>query len=114
MTLSDNVYRPRGLGNEGRKLWESVVSTYDLMPHESRLLGQACRVADVVADLDAVVAAEGVMGSDGRAHPAVVEGRQQRLALARLLVALRLPDVDSGDRPQHRGMRGPYPFRVAR
>jgi hypothetical protein len=48
------------------------------------------------------------------AHPAVVEARQQRLALARLLAALRLPagaedDLAAGRRPQRRvGVRGFY------
>ncbi|MDQ3274292.1 MAG: hypothetical protein M3Q39_04480 [Actinomycetota bacterium] len=40
-------------------------------------------------------------------HPALVESRQQRLALARLLIALRLPDREE-QRPQRRGLRGGY------
>ena len=47
-----------------------------------------------------------------RAHPALVEARQQRIALARLLAALRLPagEEEAGDRrPQRRmGVRGVY------
>jgi hypothetical protein len=49
-----------------------------------------------------------------RTHPAVIEARQQRLTLARLLAALRLPagdeqDVQPNRRPQRRsGARGVY------
>ncbi len=48
-----------------------------------------------------------------RAHPAAVEERQQRIALARLLAALRLPDGEAGDETRGRrqrrvGARGVY------
>ncbi|GIF16210.1 hypothetical protein [Actinoplanes teichomyceticus] len=52
-----------------------------------------------------------------KAHPAAVEARQQRIALARLMVALRMPAGDEGDqaqgrRPQRRtGVRGFYGIR---
>lgn len=54
-----------------------------------------------------------------KAHPAAVEARQQRIALARLLAALRLPagadgDEAQGRRPQRRvGARGVYGIRGA-
>jgi hypothetical protein len=54
-----------------------------------------------------------------KANPAAVEARQQRIALARLLAALRLPNGESGDqqsgaRPQRRvGVRTPYGIRGA-
>ncbi|MFC5208610.1 hypothetical protein ACFPM0_18860 [Pseudonocardia sulfidoxydans] len=48
------------------------------------------------------------MGPDGRVHPAVIEARQQRLTLARLVASLRVPD-DGDVRPQRRGAaRGFY------
>jgi hypothetical protein len=53
-----------------------------------------------------------------KANPALVELRQQRILLTRLIVALRVPlgseegedgHAASGDRrPQHRGVRGVY------
>ncbi len=56
-------------------------------------------------------AADGVMLTDPKrgpiTHPALVESRQQRLVLARILTALRVPDAD-GVQPQRRGLRGFY------
>jgi len=102
---------PRGTGPAGRALWASVVDRFDLTEHERAQLGIAVRVADRVAALDAVVDAEGVILCDPKrgqiAHPALVESRQQRLTLACLLTALRLPD-DEGAQPQRRGTRGVY------
>jgi len=51
---------------------------------------------------------------DGKAHPALVESRQQRIVFARLLAALRLPDDQHGERPQRRQVRGVYRGRVNR
>ena len=85
---------------------------YQLSVTEDALLRQAVRTADHVAALDAVLEAEGLMvpGRDGvpRAHPALVEVRQQRLVLTRMLAALRLPAEDSSARSQPRGLRAAY------
>jgi hypothetical protein len=95
----------------GRALWESITGAFDLEPHERSVLAQVVKVADRVAALDAVVDDQGVLSDDPKrgtvAHPALVESRQQRLTLARMLTALRLPDADQR-RPQRRGMRGVY------
>src|SRR3546814_1101361 len=71
-------------------------------------------------ELETCVSRDGVM-RDGKAHPGVVEMRQQRIALARLLAALRLPAGEEGAlgtparRPQRRGgARGVYGIRGAR
>lgn len=102
---------PAGTGQAGTALWESITGGFDLEPHELAQLSSACRVADRVAALDEVVDRDGVMLSDDKrgpvAHPALVESRQQRMALARILSALRLPDAE-GQQPQHRGIRGFY------
>jgi hypothetical protein len=92
-----------------------VVEAFELGPHELLILKEACRVADVCEDLAAVVATDGAMldGQDGpRLHPALRELRAERLALSRMLAALRMPwgDEDAGEqRPQNRtGFRGFY------
>ncbi len=78
-------------------------------------------------ELDAaVVAADAVMATtrlgEQKVHPAVVELRQQRIVLARLVVALRVPigdqeeaaarstsaDVGAAARLPRRGLRGVY------
>jgi hypothetical protein len=98
-----------------------VVDDYDLEEHERTLLAQAVRTVDLLEKLDAEVRRDGplVESPQGqKAHPAATEGRQQRIALARLLAALRLPTGDEGDqqagaRPQRRvGVRGTYGIRA--
>ncbi|MGY1778765.1 hypothetical protein [Geodermatophilus sp. SYSU D01036] len=113
MTMLDP---PAGCGAVGAKLWFAVLDEYDLEEHELLLLREMVRTVDVLDALEARVAEDGVLlgSSQGeRAHPALVEARQQRITLARLQAALRLPagEEESGDqrRPQRRmGMRGVY------
>ena len=76
---------------------------------------------DTLDALEARVASDGpLLGSSqgDRAHPALVEARQQRIALARPLAALRLPAGEESEmagqdrRPQRRqGVRGVYGIR---
>jgi hypothetical protein len=111
---------PAGAGAAGKRLWRAVLADFELAEHEQVLLRQAVRVADLCDELQAVVSAEGpLVRVDGatRTHPAVVELRQQRIVLARLIVALRVPlgdqeqdgpaGVEAG-RLQRRGTRGFY------
>ena len=110
---------PTGTGAAGRRLWLSVVTDYDLDEHERAVLVEAVRTVDVLDELDAAVRSEGAIvdGPQGsRANPAAVEARQQRIVLARLLAALRMPVGEAGDeqanaRPRRRGPRGVYSVR---
>lgn len=73
------------------------------------VLHNAARVADLVADLDADIAANGVMLSGAsKVNPAVPESRQQRVALARLLadVDKRLGIAAQGGSSGFRGTYG--------
>lgn len=115
MTAETPQEAPVTLGEAGERLWCSVTGEYDLEEHEAALLAQACRITDLLDELDRIVGEEGAVvdSPQGRkAHPAVVEARQQSIALARLLSALRLPagEDDAGTRrPQRRsGVRGIY------
>jgi hypothetical protein len=104
---------PKGTGTAGRRLWRAVLEEFELAEHELSLLRQAVHVADLCEQLQDIVDAEGLVLA-GRAHPALVELRQQRILLARLVVALRVPmgDEDAG-RSQYRGTRGVYGIRGA-
>jgi hypothetical protein len=112
--LSNLPKTPAGTGPAGRRLWKAILAEFELAEHEMALLQQAVRVADTCEDLQAVVDAEGPLVG-GRTHPALVELRAQRLLLARLVVALRVPLGDQEDaqpgRTQRRGIRGVYGIR---
>ena len=106
------------MGPAGSRLWREVLADFELGGHEQLILVNACHVADTCAALQEVIAADGPMLTDReggpRTHPACRELRQQRIALARLIVCLRVPlgDEDAGgDRSQYRGMRGAYGLR---
>ena len=109
---------PEGTRKAGQKLWKAVANNYTLAEHEMTLLVQACRIADTCDDLQAFIEKNGplVAGSSGRVRAAVGELRQQRIALARLVVALRVPIGDQEETPattgaprvQRRGVRGFY------
>jgi len=105
---------PEGSREAGRRLWCSVVEEFDLEEHELALLREATRTVDLLDELDATVRRDGavIVTAEGhpRAHPAAIEARQQRIALARVLSALRMPSGDEpASRPQRRvGVRGTY------
>lgn len=105
-----------GLGESGRRLWLSVSGEYDLDVHEQLLLEQACRCADHLDRLAEEAAKHPVtvtnVKGDQVTHPAIVESRQQGLALSRLLASLRMPSGEEDGRPQRRGAaRGSYGVR---
>lgn len=97
---------PAGLGSRGRALWASVwkglPDGWELDEREVANLTLAARQADDVAALERAVKRDGrmVAGSAGqpRLHPAVIEIRQGRLAVARLLGELELPDAEEEPR----------------
>src|SRR3954465_3932488 len=99
---------PKGCGAAGTKLWNAVLEEYELEEHELLLLREMVRTVDTLDALEARVAADGVLlhSSQGdRAHPALVEARQQRITLARLQAALRLPAGDQDEQDQRRPQR---------
>lgn len=88
---------PSGLSAAGKALWRSVTAGYTWRQDELKLLEQASRTADIVARLEAEVAAAPsltVVNGAGTpiTLPAVVELRLQRSLLSGLLGRLRWPD----------------------
>jgi hypothetical protein len=100
--------RPPGLSVAGKRLWAAVTGAYELDPHEAVILQNACETADLVAELQAAITANGAILASGKTNPAAAEIRQQRLVLTRLLMALRMPVVTDENRPsgQRRAIRG--------
>jgi hypothetical protein len=113
--MSSRRRAPKSLEIAGRRLWASVTSEFDLAEHELALLRQACHTADLCNELQGEVERDGPILATAtgqtRIHPAVVELRNQRLLLARLVAMLRVPlgDEDGGRLPgQVRAIRGVY------
>lgn len=102
---------PDGLKAPGRAFWRSVVADYDLYENEFATLLEACRTKDTLADLQTILDQEGLMvdtPQGKRAHPAMVELRQQRAVYLRLLAGLRLPVAkDEAAKNPGRGRSGP-------
>jgi P27 family predicted phage terminase small subunit len=93
---------PRGLRAAGKRLWRAVTGEFELSEYEAGLLLQMCRTVDTLDDLQAILDENGLISQSSqgeRVHPALVEARQQRLVLAKLLAALGLPSglVDDAD-----------------
>jgi P27 family predicted phage terminase small subunit len=91
---------PAGLKARGRRFWRRVASAYELTTSEFMILEEVCRTLDSLDAMQSALNSEGVTveGSAGqpRAHPVLVELRQQRVALGRLLSQLALPDEQTG------------------
>jgi len=102
------VRAPKGLGRPGRALLRAVnlfldEELLDLVAHEIAVLHEACRVADRLEQLRAAL--DGADLADPATVRLLAEERQQRLALANLLVTkLGLPTglADAGSTPQSR------------
>ncbi|WML61916.1 terminase [Rhodococcus sp. AH-ZY2] len=99
---------PPGLKEGGRRLWLSVTDEFELGQHELVVLIEACRTVDALAELEKIVTRDGVTNESPqglRAHPALVEARQQRVTLAKLVASLRIPlddEQSAGRLPQQR------------
>ena len=124
--MADSSYTPpkppSGMGTGGRKLWNDIVSRYELAQHELRLLTEACRTADDCDRFAKVIAVDGDLitnPSSGlvKPHPLHNQLRDARLSLARLLGALRIPEEyerdASGLRRPNRRMGVHRPRRVS-
>ena len=100
----------------GLRLMQELADKYDFDPQEMALLRLIAVQLNRIAELDAIVARDGlvILGPQGeRLHPAAAESRQLSLSVARLIATLRLPlggDEEGPERlPQRRAAaRGVY------
>lgn len=115
---------PTGLDTKGRKLWRDLTAAASFNPAELVLLEEACRIADRLDRLDALIRGEDdawmrfrPMNEDGTEitvtiDSALTEARQQANVMKQIIAALRVPESDSGTgtvkRPQARPQRGAY------
>jgi hypothetical protein len=87
---------PEDLGASGALLWRDLHTRLVLDPDETRFLLEICRTADL---LDLARSA-----SDAASHEwAMADLRQQRIAFARLVATLPMPDEADGQLPTRWG-----------
>lgn len=105
---------PKG---RGRRFWREVTDAYTLSTDEIPVLTEICRTLDTLDALQAVALEDGPtsLGSTGQVvvHPALVELRQQRSELRRLLAQLELPDPEQAGKPAMRSARSNRAARAA-
>ena len=90
---------PEGLLKGGRALWASIADAHELDAAQLVQLEEACRAKDR-CDLLASLYAE---GHDSKL---LADANATANLMKQLLAALRLPDPNTGKRPQYRGPRG--------
>jgi hypothetical protein len=103
---------PAGLESAGKKLWRSVLSVYELAPHELLLLERAARCADRLvkyrrADREDDADCRRVGGS-GQAVPLYRQALEADLMLCKLLAELasrRFPRLRAEADPGHQAAR---------
>ena len=113
------IRTPSGLATRGRKLWRELTAEHTIPAAELVLLEEACRIADRLDRLDAILTDPDASWlrlrvSEDTAEVTVTvdavlsEARQQANVLKQLITALRIPDEVTGKQPQRRGARGAY------
>jgi phage terminase small subunit len=87
---------PEHLTPEAAAWWSAIVAEWRLTPGETATLTAAAETLDRISEARQAIAEDGAYLADRfgqkRAHPALSVERLQRLALARLLKTLKLPD----------------------
>lgn len=108
---------PASLSTGGRSLWRSIADSHDLDAAQRVQLLEACRAKDRLDKLDALLRGDvdtwAEIMTDDYAQPvslridaALAQANTTANLLKQLLAALRLPDAETGKRPQYRGPRG--------
>ena len=90
---------PDGLGPGGRQLWSAVTDDHELTAVQKVQLEEACRAKDRCDRLAFLLNDE---------HDTKLQADANTTAnlMKQLIAALRLPDPETGKRPQYRGPRG--------
>ena len=110
---------PDNLDAGGRALWRAITKDHDLDAAQLVQLTEACRAKDRLDKLDDLLRGDVDswarlvvdVASDGsvfelRITNALSRANDTANLMKQLLAALRLPDAESGRRPQRRGARG--------
>jgi hypothetical protein len=111
--------KPTGLSSGGSLLWDQITEAHDLDATQVVQLEEACRAKDRLDKLDLILRADVDtwakltvdVSSDGQVYElrmtqALSQANATANLLKQLLAALRLPDAQTGKKPQYRGPRG--------
>ena len=117
--MSD-IKPPARLRARGKQFWADITEAHDLDASQLLQLEEVCRTADRLEALDRLLTGDASdwleviesKGHEGQLEvvmdKALSEARQQQNILKQLIAAMRLPDEDTGKRPQRRAARGSY------
>lgn len=108
---------PTGLRSGGKSLWTAITDDHDLDAVQLVQLEEACRAKDRLDQLDRVLRGDvdtwaEIIGDEDHQRcrlqvaPALGKANETANLMKQLLAALRLPDPQTGKKPQFRGPRG--------
>lgn len=108
---------PTGLGAGGRRVWREVVEAHILDVTQMVQLEEACRAKDRLDKLDKILRGDvdtwatlvhnlRTEDYELKIDGALTQANGTANLMKQLLAALRLPDSETGKRPQFRGPRG--------
>lgn len=110
---------PETLRSGGAALWAAISDAHDLDASQFVQLEEACRAKDRLDQLDEVLRGDSDtwmrlvrdINADGEVYElrmtnALTQANTTANLMKQLLAALRLPDPQSGKKPQYRGPRG--------
>ena len=90
---------PAGLAKGGTALWSAITEAHELDATQVVQLEEACRAKDRCDLLDSML-------SEGMDSTLLKDANATANLMKQLLAALRLPDLQTGKKPQFRGPRG--------
>lgn len=93
-------------GRGGSELWAAITDEHELDAGQLVQLTEACRIKDRCDALDRAVRELEDTGELKEYLSAVAQANASANQMKQLLAALRLPDPQTGKRPQFRGPRG--------
>ena len=114
-----NVQPPASLGSAGASLWRAIVKVHEMDPMQLVQLEEACRAKDRLDKLDEILRGDADVwcrlvpndleqSYDIKISAVLTQANNTANLFKQLLAALRLPDVETGKRPQVRAARGAY------
>ena len=124
MPESVTLREPEGLGTGGSELWRAITETHDLDPAQVVQLEEACRAKDRLDRLDLLLRGDVETWArlvhktqtndyELKIDDALAKANATANLMKQLLAALRLPDEQTGQRPQRRSARGAYKPRAS-